>query len=92
MKTVLITNIANESIEITSNDYQKFLEVIMFDNNRESCEIYNNEKTGWISIATMLDEIEQKEINLYGEDFESQLENLFDNHLFASEIHGTENC
>jgi hypothetical protein len=86
MKNVIVTNIDNENVEITSSDWSTFCDIVMFDNNREKFEIFNGKH--WVKPMQEIDEIEGRKVDEYGEDFQEILENYFTNHLFASEFHG----
>lgn len=85
MKTVQITNIDNEVVEITRNDFKKFLDVVKFDNNIEKCEIFF-EKSGWVYLQNQLEEIEGRNIDdiIENDDLDGVLENFFEGHLFAN--------
>jgi hypothetical protein len=85
MKTFQITNIDNEVIDITHNDFQKFLDIVKFDNNIEKCEIFF-EKSGWVYLQTQLEEIEGRSIEdiIQSDDLEGVLGNFFEGHLFQN--------
>ena len=83
MKTIKITNINNELIEINSTQEELFNEVATFDGNIDKCEIYT-EDGGWRNLLNVLKEIEG-EIDIT--EFENEiLVNYFENHLFANEF------
>lgn len=85
MKTYLITNTDNENVSITINDFHTFLEVVKFNDNILSCEIYTP-SIGWLSLANELESIERKFIHDM-DDLDSVLENFFENHMFANYFH-----
>jgi hypothetical protein len=85
---VQITNIANEHIEITTNDIQKFVEVATFDGNIEKCEVFIWDEDGladkfWLQNA--IEEIKERSAEELEEagDLESALADYFEGHLFA---------
>ena len=85
MKTVKITNVNNETIEINATQEELFIDVATFDGNIDKCEIYT-EDGGWRYLLNDLEEIEGA-IDIT--EFENEiLVNYFENHLFANEIHG----
>lgn len=88
MKTILITNIDNEQVTITSSDLSTFKEVVLFDDNFDKCEVYDEtDNAGWYYLQSALTEIEGREITRYDEDIDSILENFFESHLFPEQIY-----
>jgi hypothetical protein len=85
MKTVQITNIANEVVELTHNDFKIFVDVVKFDDNLSKCEIFF-EKSGWVYLQNQLEEVEGRSIEdiIESDDLDGVLENFFEGHMFTN--------
>jgi hypothetical protein len=85
MEKITITNADNESVQISINQKDVFLELVNTDDNIRRCEIFS-EKTGWFYLQTALEEKEGMSI----EEIENKLglnevlESYFEENLFPS--------